>query len=120
MLRGAWLESAGCGVVLGPMALRSLEVERHVYRDSASERQGTWKLGRGLFLENSLSSFLLALVRRVDLASNEAGWLVGLRLPGQEERAHLEGVALCLDVGLLALGPFLGACASSLTLLAPL
>ena len=30
MLRGAWLQSAGCGIVLGPVALRSLEVERHV------------------------------------------------------------------------------------------
>ena len=88
-MRGASLELTGGGIVLRPVALRALEVENHVHLDSLSKRRGAWALDGCLLVENPLSDLLLAVVWSVDLSSEEAGWLVGLRLAWKEESARL-------------------------------
>ena len=85
--RGARLELHGGGVVLAPVALRSLELQRHDYGDGASNGGGE-VLGGSLFFEESSCGLHLLVVWRVDSSAEEARGLVGLRGSGQFERAR--------------------------------
>jgi len=85
--RGARLELHGGGVVLGPVALRSLEVQRYDNGDGASDGGGE-VLGGGLLFEESSGGLHLSAVRGVHPSAVEARGLVGLWGSGQFERAR--------------------------------
>ena len=87
MHRGARLELHGVGVVLAPVALCSLELQRQDYGDGASDGGGE-VLGGSLFFEESSCGLHLSAVRGVDSSAVEARGLVGLWGSGQFERAR--------------------------------
>ena len=75
--RGARLELHGGGIVLAPVALRPLELQRHDYGDGASDGVGE-VLGGSLFFEESSCGLHLLVVWCVDSSAEETRWLVGL------------------------------------------
>ena len=100
--RRAWLELTGCGVVLRPVALGALEVERDVHLHGVSNRRGARPLDACLLLEDPLGLLHLAVMWGVDPSSEEAGRLVRLRLPFKNQSARLDSnnirLQLCVSV----------------------